>query len=259
MSFPKAHHTRFAKSPLAYRQYAPDDPVQSSIYDYNMECDASLRYQNRAILFVDSRDRKIREEPSKYMLLLKKEYRDVISIELQRADIPNSNYIINEFNNNFYFQDSIEQEENGTFHTIRLPIGNYPMDDCVKDSVRSLLEQGLNAVNLDNKYEVVVDPNQNKVTITQLSGSAVFNIFFQFSKCCDDEPQGKNNPLPNHMGEILGFKCHENKINATTYMGENTFDLYPSRYIAVRVQGWERIDSNRDSAQNAFVWLDWID
>lgn len=253
MSFPKAHFTQFSKNPIAYRQYAPDDPVDQSIHDINMECDASLRYQNRAILVVDSKDRKIRENPNRYSIRLNKTYKDVVSVELRKANLPNSDYVINKYNNAFYFQDSDEMVSTDSYHQIRLPEGDYLIDDPVKDSIRSLLEQGLNAADPANTYTVTIDHNTHLFTFTQTAGSGIFNILFKYPKVCDGSPGGDND-LPNHIGEVIGYK-RINHVGHTSYMAEYVHNLRPSNYLIIRIQGWERIDSNHFPAQDAFCIL----
>lgn len=263
MSFPQKgpHYTQFSKSPIAYRQYAPDDAVAESIYDINMECDATLRYQNRAILVVDSANRtrhptdpRRGDEPNSYTIMLNKSYEDVVSIELKNASIPNSDYVINEYNNMFYFQDNEEQEANHTYHCIRMPIGNYPADDNIVDSVRSLLEQALNLVNEDNTYTVDLDPNTQLFTITQTSGSGIFNILFLMKKCTPDEKDSGNAELPNNMASVLGFKTFDH-VDDITYTGEYVYNLQSSRYLVLRIRDLERVDSNHDSVQGSFCIL----
>ena len=253
MSFPKkTHFTRFAKSDIAYRQYAPDDPVTDSLYDINMECDASLRYQNRAILVIDSKDRATNEEPNRYNIKLEKDYRDVVSIELKRAHIPNSDYVINDNNNMFYFQDDASQKDNCDYHTLQLPIGNYPVDHASQDSIRSLLEAGLNMVNPANTYEVEVDINTNLFKFKQTAGSGVFNILFRFPKTAGEGSGDK--VLPNSMYEVIGFKPVD-KTGKTEYVGEYTYNLRPSSYIILRIENMERVDSPHDPVQDAFCVL----
>jgi len=252
MSFPKAHFTSFSKSDQAYKQFAPDDPVTDSIYDVNMECDASLRYQNRVVLVVDSKDRAINEEPNRYNLKLNKVYKDVVSIELKKADIPNSDYIINNNNNNFYFQDDQSQVGACDYHTLQLPIGNYPIDHAVNDSIRSLLEAGLNMIDPANTYEVVVDANTNLFTFTQLAGSGVFNILFQAPQTAGSGSGG--NLLPNSIREVIGFKPVD-LVNDTSYVADYTYNLRPAKYIILRIKGMERVDSVHDSVQDSFCVL----
>lgn len=253
MSFPSAHHTPFSTNPVTYQQYQKNDPVKNSIYDVNMECDSSLRYQNRVTLVIDSKDRKINEEPHKYNLKLNKTYKDVVSIELKKAILPNSDYIINKYNNVFYFQDSDDMQALDDYHQILLPIGDYLMDDDSADSIRSLLEQGLNSTTPGNTYTVCLDPNTHLMTITQTAGSGVFNILLRYPKeSCPD--QSGNNELPNHLGEILGFKPI-NHLNHIKYTADYVFNLRPNRYLVVRIQGWDRVDSNHSGVQDSFCIL----
>jgi len=253
MSFPPADFTTFSKSVDAYKQYTPDDPIQNSIYDTTMECDAGLRDQNKIILLIDSKDRPHNEEPNKYSIKLKKVYKDVISVELVKANIPNSDYIINEHNNTFYFQDNAKQSGKCDYNTLQLPIGNYPICDKTKDSIISLLQAGLNLVNSKNKYTVTVDWNTQQITIEQTSGSGVFNILFQAPKTAGKEASG-NQLLKNNMSKILGFKPIDH-IDKLSYTSEYAYDLKPARYITIRIKGMERIDSPHDATQDAFCIL----
>jgi len=113
-----AHFTKVLTSPEAYNQYKSDDVVTKSIYDLNMSCDPSLRFQNKIIFIVDSKDRQPTEEPNKYSIKFPTIFKDVISVELKNSNIPNSEYIINDYNNMFYFQDSHNQINNDRYHTI---------------------------------------------------------------------------------------------------------------------------------------------
>jgi hypothetical protein len=254
MSFANKNYTQFdSQNDLAYNQFKPGDPVSSSLYDVNMDCDPGLRCQNSAILVVDSKDRQINEEPNKYDLKLKKEYRDVISIELKRAVIPNSDYTLNERANIFYFQDNASQVGKCQFHKVELPIGNFPIDDPTCDSVRSLLEAGLNLVAPGITYTVEVDPNTLLFTITQVAGgSGVFNILFKVPKLNGDG--SGSNLLPCSMYEILGFKPFDH-VGKLKYVGEYTYNLRPIRYLIVRIKGLERVDSVHNAVQDSFCIL----
>lgn len=254
MSFNHQLFTSFdSKNDNAYNQFKPSDPIQSSLYDVTMECDAGLRYQNRAILVVDSKDRAINEEPNKYDLKLKKEYHDVISVELKKAYIPNSDYIINEYNNLFYFQDNSAQVGRCHYHKVELPIGNFPIDDPLCDSIRSLLEAGLNLVTPGIEYTVEVDPNTNLFTFTQVAGgSGIFNILFRVPKVSGDS--SGHNLLPSSMYEIIGFKPFDH-VGKVKYTAEYTYCLRPIRYIIMRIKNLERVDSVSNHIQDSFCVL----
>jgi len=256
MSFQKAPFTRFVKDPLAYRQYTPDDPVQSSIYDHNMDAKATLAYKNTAILHVDSRVREENEEPNKYTYRLGKTYRDVTRVELETADIPNSDYIINEYNNRFYFQDSEFQVDSDSYHTVKLPIGNYlgTSADPATVTIESLLEEAMNDVDPANQYEVSANRNTRIFRIEQVAGSGIFNILFKRpreSECNENKQGTTGSPLPRSIQKILGFKCR-NYVNKEVYKGDYCYNLMPHRYIILRIIDFERVDSKLDTVQDAF-------
>jgi hypothetical protein len=260
--------THVSNDPDAYKQYKSTDQIQSSLYDINFNCDASLNHQNRAIVFVDSRIRNDNEEPNKYNVRLKKEYFDVICIELVRAVVPNSQYIINNSNNCFYFQDSEDQLHASCgqpYHRIQLPVGNFVIDefshnhDDKLETIRHLLEIALNSVNHHNTYSVSIDRSARTVTISQNTGSGIFNILFLNPVLPKNENSNKLNPLPRNMGDILGFKTTSNKTHKTSYTGEYNYDLRPFKYVVLNVnkadKDWHRLDSNTDPIQNAFAIL----
>jgi hypothetical protein len=218
-----------------------------------MDCKETLANKNTAILHVDSRVRLASEEPNKYVYRLGKTYRDVTRIELETADIPNSDYIINEYNNRFYFQDSELQEENDTYHTVKLPIGNYlaTSGETGATTIQSLLEEGMNDATDDpaNTYVVEVSDATNLFTITQTGGSGIFNILFKRpteSKCVNG-----NLDMPRSIRQIIGFK-NKNLTNKTAYTAPYCYNLMPHRYIVLRIRDMERVDSRLDSVQDAF-------
>lgn len=258
---------RYTKDNELYMQYKKTDVIANSRYDYNFCGNDGLRDQNRAILHIDSRMRRNNEVAGFYTVPLPKEYMSVVSIELLKVDIPNSNYIINEYNNCFYFQDNRAQLEtscNRPYHKIILPVGDYLADssDAGVLTIRSLLETALNAVNAGNVYEVSVDKYTNLFTIEQVSGSGIFNILFQEPQCNGAETVSYNynaRPLKNCIGTVLGFKVAANKTGNLIYTGEYKYNLYPNRYLVLKINDYAkeygRMDSNNDVAQNAFAVL----
>jgi len=255
MSFPNAPFTRFVKDPNAYMQYTKDDPVHSSLYDNNMDCKETLAHKNTAILHVDSRTRLDKEEPNKYTYRLGKTYKDVTRMELETADIPNSDYIINEYNNRFYFQDNETQEENDTYYTIKLPIGHYlaTSGETGATTIQTLLQDGLNDATDDptNTYEVTVDNHTNLFTITQTAGTGIFNILFKRPTENKNQCLNGNLDLPRSIRQVLGFK-NLNLTDKISYTAPYCYNLMPHRYIILRIRDLERVDSSLDSVQDCF-------
>jgi len=73
-------------------------------------------------IVIDSRDRDYLKYPdsNKYRVDIPQEFKDIISIELTLAQIPNTFYNINSSNNTFYLNDG-----NGIIYTIYIPEGQY--------------------------------------------------------------------------------------------------------------------------------------
>lgn len=267
-------YTRYCNNDDYYKQYQSTDLIQNSMHDYNFSRNNCLKNQVNAILHIDSNYIKSNENINNYTVILEKEYMYIQSIELIRADIPNSNYIINEYNNCFYFQDSQEQLNtycNQPYHKIILDIGDYLVDSSnpAEITIRSMLEDGLNSVNPLNTYQVSVDPNKYIFTIIQLSGSGIFNILIQEPYCGGSKDinnrtnntgnNGNSKPLKNNICSLLGFKTTSNKTGETSYTSDYRYNLNPNRYIILRLNDYDkqfnRLDSNNDRAQNAFITI----
>ena len=104
--------------PDFYHQYRKEDITNNSLYDVNFQPNPKRIYKNRSALVIDSRDR-VSGTPDCYEYIIDDLYYDVISVELKLADIPNSTYLVNETNNQFYFQDSERQVRTGEFYHVR--------------------------------------------------------------------------------------------------------------------------------------------
>ena len=65
-------------------------------------------YSNPAIVAIGSRDRNIAiySDPAKYVINLSQSYKQVTSIELVSADIPNTGYVVEETRNLLHFQET---------------------------------------------------------------------------------------------------------------------------------------------------------
>jgi hypothetical protein len=160
-----------------YKQFRQEDAVESSLYDVTFAPNPRRLYKNRSALVIDSRDR-VSGTPDCYEYNIDDLYYDVISVELKLADIPHSTYLINQCNNQFYFQDTCEQVRRGEFYQVTIPVGNYLAESDKSVSLQALLEAGMNEASNNSTYEVTVSRHTNKFTITQTSGSGFFNVYF---------------------------------------------------------------------------------
>jgi hypothetical protein len=277
--------------PDFYHQYREKDPVNNSIYDIFMQPSTDRVYKNRSVMVIDSADRSNGTQ-SNYSYDLEYLYNDVIAVELKLADIPNSAYLINENNNNFYFQDTNEQVCNGDVYQVSIPVGNYFAESDKSLSLRKLLELGMNSASCGSKYEVDVDRHTNKFNIKQICGSGFFNVIFA-NDCdlkpirngCDfeDKPepcQLTPNIIQNTMEVVLGFSknnfnvlkgrcCHDNDCDncsdekkcysAPTLISDLTFNLKQDKYVVLRIESdghvWRRVISKNSNIRDAYAIL----
>ena len=139
-------------------------------------------------LIVDSRDRDktVYPKPNKYRYNIKDEYKDVISVELVLADIPNSVYNINEGNNQIILNsgDDINNLDNCIKFT--LPVGEYTNQsflDVLNGSKGNIFEKFADSGAYFNFYE---DPDTNLIKIQSnkpFSFNLDYNIGDKFIKC----------------------------------------------------------------------------
>lgn len=135
------------------------------------------KYIEKVDLLIDSRDRNNNEyESNNYIIDLTEDIKNVFSIELINAIIPNSEYIVNLNNNLLYVE-----EVTGTIIPVEVEIGNY-----TKNELALAIQNALNAnSSLNSTYSVTTDNVNiilNKVETTdenfiQYTGTNIQNIF----------------------------------------------------------------------------------
>lgn len=276
MSQPQFNKNNFTSYDEAflYKQFKDGDGVQSSMYDVTMNGNIKPSSKNQAVLVVDSADRDHSKypNPNKYKIDLKYTYKDVIMVELKFANIPNSAYIINESNNKLHFQDSLDQVMNREYNEIEIPVGNWPADSTTGPSIRSNLEDALNAVNEKNEYSVTFNPYLRKFTLEQVKGSGVFNLIFCISvqktgqggtitkmiqgvdRFCYPEIPVKDTEkvyIQGTVGRVLGFNP-DNLGGCTSYTSQKVADLNSGRFVVLKIRNFERVNSNNSRIDNSF-------
>ena len=138
-----------------YEQYIIKPPQQNitegTIPDIEVVCSSDRNYT-------------LYPNPGNYVIKLKDIYKNVTSVTLFNAHIPNSSYNINR-NNLIYFRETMCEQL-----VAEIPEGDYKPDILVTN-----IENALNSVG-DSKYTVTLNNLTNKVSITSdLSGGE--NIF----------------------------------------------------------------------------------
>ena len=168
-------------------------------------------------LIVDSRERDytIYPKASNYVIHLDTEYRDVTSIEMVRASIPQSGYIITDHNNEITITETGLDYNTNPFtinstleitETIKIPIGDYTIHELVASIQKSLCQNK----NLKSNYCVSVNCNTGKICIQSDLRNGGFHLKF----CGPTERSGTNSGFKrlypcNSMGKLLGFLPHD--------------------------------------------------
>lgn len=203
------------------------------------------------IYIVDSRDRdqSIYPTPSEYRLSTA-EYRDVVSISLEGAEIPITDYIINAYNNLIYFQEEMDITQIAT-----IPFGNYTVDELAME-----IENVMNATSANSiTYTVTSDPITSKYTISSsASFPYIFNlVFFGGLESCPsiNEINCKNEPvyIENSVGPVIGFD-KKNLTGSLSYTGQFVYNLAGEKYIVMFInEQADVIEANKSSVHKAFA------
>ena|SRR3989344_3803295 len=213
-------------------------------YDINVN-DQSI--PNPHMLVVDSRSRHRGNdtyapvEPNDYTAYFT-EFKDVIAVELVKADIPNSGYTLETTNNALRFID------NSTTYDITVPVGNY-----TSATLATALQSAMNDASAVT-YTVSVDSTNNTFTI---AGTAAFDLIFvdgtEPGPGADTE-KSQNLYRTNSIGPTLGFRALDLE-SATTYTAQYTFNLRTNKYVILAIEGLERLECQRSAVKGAFCTL----
>jgi len=211
----------------------------------------SYKYNNNFIkrfnLVIDSRDRNTDNYPNsyKYQVDFDYIYKDIVSIELVSANIPKTEYLINNSNNSLIFSENGGSELEAT-----IAIGNY-----TPSTLKTAIKNAMEAVGGDT-YTVDADETlTNKFTITKSSGS--LELFFNGGS----ETYGTSTRIKyrdNSIGPIIGFK-QTDLSGAATYTGQNQFNLKGPSYILLHIHNLDNlfgVHNNSVSKSFAKIVLD---
>jgi len=191
---------------------------------------------------IDSRNRDPTQSDSSYRISID-EIRDVLSIELTDAQIPISEYVINESNNIIYFE-----ETNGSLLTAEIIPGNYSPVDLAAE-----IETQMNSVG-SSTYTVAVDSLQNRFIFNSdgSGGSGIFNLMFDGGT----EPIGFERERPVYIersiGTVIGF-APEDQTGSLMYSGKFTYNLKGEKYILLYIKEAELIKTRDSNVKNAFA------
>lgn len=233
---------------LQSREFKTLQPEPEELKEYYENEKHDLYFQEYMV--VDSRDRNHDDYPNAnhYRVDLERHINDVISIQLISAEIPKSEYIINNSNNKIYFQETTTQVNNGTYLTASLDIGNYTITE-----LKTEIENKMSTVGTGN-YTVTIHSRTKTLSIaSDLNGPGfLFSLLFKGN----DEIHGHNNNprstyLENSIGPVIGFGRID-RVGALTYTGDAQYNLNGETYVMLHLRNIPIIDGVSDGVQNAY-------
>lgn len=156
--------------------------------------------------FIDSRFRKNIEFPNEnnYKIFFPTKIKNIIEIQLKNVIIPNNEYIINNTNNKFIFQEQINENLE-----IIIPFGNYTIDNLL-----NLIQNKMNLIGSSNYSLSIIN---NKIKFNSDLSNGFFNLLFD---------------IENSIYFILGF-TKSNFYHNNNYQGNYEYNLkkQPSTFI----------------------------
>jgi len=172
---------------------------------------------NESIIIIDSskRNQRIYPNNNNFVYNTNKQYINPTKIELISAIIPNSQYVINSFNNLFNLTYS------STLYTALIPQSNY-----TASSLAVALQTALNGLSVPSTtFTVTVNLNTMTYTITSTNA-----VVYNFS----------SNPT---LSQILGFSS-TNSSSVSTITSTNAFQVATTRYWKLYIK---EFDNNYDT------------
>jgi hypothetical protein len=129
-------------------------------------------------LVIDSRDRDYLKYPcsNNYRIEIPQEWKDIVSLELTLAQIPNTFYNINENNNVFYITDSINN-----ILSVNIPEGQYDNNSMI-DTLNG--KYGDLFMNFNGKLNFTRNPINLKLRIQSNIEQFIYNLNYQLNDTC---------------------------------------------------------------------------
>ena len=211
-------------------------------------------YIENTLVFIDSRDRNndLYANTNNYSLKLDRTIKNVISVELLQATLPNSEYLINDTNNTIHFQ-----ETSGTTITAQIDNGNYILETDIALKLQiSMNNSG------DSTYSVSYNSFTKKFTIQsdKTGGTGLFLLKFKGSnEIFGTTGATRSQYLSSSIGEVLGFS----KIdlgNSSSHTSQNNPNLSSDRSIFMNINasghhGFDNVEGIKNSDFGKFMQL----
>lgn len=241
---------------MNFANYENAFKVSQKTSRYDIALTGLANSTNPAILVIDSANRNTDKypEPNNYTIRFPKQYKEVTSLELLVASIPNSGYVIESGHNLFHYQETTAQVLADEYYTVELPIGNWSISEIASNLATELTDQSTLEGN-NYIYTVTVNTHTNQITISQNNGSdpnAVFNMLFRgnIETCID----GSSRTLyrKGSIAKMLGFS-KQDYTGSFSYTGDYAYDLVQDKYIVLDLgKNNSRTDSTNQTVQDSF-------
>jgi hypothetical protein len=204
-------------------------------------------------IVIDSRDRNHDSylNPNSYRINLEQPLYNVLSMELISAEIPASQYLVNNSNNAIYFQETNAQVSAGTITTALVNIGNYTLSE-LKAAIESALVAA-SPTGANFSVDITTYSAQNKLSITSDNGgtSDLFNLLFSGGQE-KYEDSLRTIYKENSIGSIIGFN-REDKTGSLTYLADYQYSLTGDVYILLKLDDIKNIDGIASNVQDSFA------
>ena len=162
------------------------------------------RIHDTEVICSEDRNFTIYPNPSNYVIKLKDIYKNVTSVTLFNACVPNTAYLVGERNNLIYFRETACDKL-----VAEIPCGDYT---CAQD-LATAIELTMNNVSIDHNfpeksstYTVTVDKLKNKICISSdlQGGDHLFSLDFYG---CSEPHDGRTRAVypTRSIGRVIGF------------------------------------------------------
>ena len=235
-----------------------DDAYKYSVYPkgmvdprYDINISDKPKDTIPATLVVDSskRDYSLFPDPGRYVFTLTKPYRDVTSVELVQANIPDSSYTINGRNNLITVTSNLN-DTGSTTATATIPNGNYTGDTLATAYATALNaateRTGLSSnqmfrVSFSSTTQLltVIGPTKQQVVNTDLVDNAFTLVVGGINNA--DYPLG-----------LGGTSLVVAIAVAPSVALPHSVVLRPDKFAIMNIQGMERCDGNSNALMNCF-------
>ena len=162
------------------------------------------RIHDTEIIWSEDRNYTLYPTPSNYIIKLKDIYKNVTSVTLFNASIPNTAYLIGERNNLIYFRETSCEKL-----VAEIPVGDYKSTSLLAEAIgNAMTDVSIRANSNGNHstYTVIVDELTNKFCFSSdlIGGDHIFGLCFYG---CSEPHDGKTRAVypPRSIGRIVGF------------------------------------------------------